>query len=312
MTTVQSPLSGDEQNTLRARADQLAQHGHYLADVVQAALNPNHPEVQMRARDARDRILNRPEPESNTISIGSAMVPDSTMVLHLAPEDQQACLEKLVAVAGDQRESASNRQDALTGAYNLVIDQLPALKATTFRASHPFALGEFDGSRLDEFTGPAHPLSSFQINFGSASLRGHGLRLAAASATTPGEQNWVRDQATELLRSADESDVLDAALVLSQLPRDVTADIDAHALADHGHIAARQLSAVLCVQDLGRYDKPAKRLAVDPSVRVRRTLAEAAATLADPDSPEAAKLLDQLRKDPHSSIRAIARGPLRR
>ncbi|WP_406502319.1 hypothetical protein [Streptomyces sp. NBC_01602] len=311
MTTLQGPLSGDEQNTLRGRADQLAQHGHYLADVVQGALNPNHPEVQNRATAARDRILNRPEPESNRISIGSAMVPDSTMVLHLAPEDQQACLEKLVAVAGDQRESASNRQDALIGAYNLVIDQPPALKATTFRASQLFALGEFDGSRLDEFTGPAHPLSSFKVNFGSASLRGHGLRLAAASATTPDEQTWVRDQATELLRSADESDVLHAALALSQLPRDVTADIDTHTLADHGHIAARQLSAVLCVQDLGRYANAAKRLAADPSVRVRRTLAEAAATLAEPRSPEAAELLDRLNKDPHSSIRAAARAPFR-
>jgi hypothetical protein len=311
VTTPEGPLNADELNTLRARADQLAQRGHFLANVAQAALNPSHPEVQNRARAARDRILNRPEPESNSISIGSAMVPDSAMAVRLGPEDQQACLEKLLAVASDQREAASNRQDALTGACNLVIDQSAASKATTFRASQPFALGELNGSRLDEFTGPAHPLSSFKVNFGSASLRGPGLRLAAASATTPVEQNWVRDQATELLRSADESDTLDAALALNQLPHDVTADIDARTLADHGHIAVRQLSAVLCIQDLDRYANTAKRLAADPSVRVRRTLAEAVATLAAPSSPEASELLDQLSKDPRSSIRAAARAPFR-
>ncbi|MFJ8158757.1 hypothetical protein [Streptomyces sp. NPDC094468] len=38
-----SPLSDDEQNALRTRADELVNRGHYLSHVIQAAVNPDHP-----------------------------------------------------------------------------------------------------------------------------------------------------------------------------------------------------------------------------------------------------------------------------
>ncbi|MFM9709081.1 hypothetical protein [Streptomyces galilaeus] len=304
-----SPLSDDEQNTLRTRADELAKQGHHLSDVIQAAVSPGHPNVHGRAKTARDRILSRPEPEPNSMSLGSTMVPDSAMVCHLASDDQRACLEKLLTVASDRRELASNRQDALIGARNLVVDQELEAKRTTFRASQPFVLGALDGSRLDdEFTGPAHPLSTLKINLGSASLRGHALHLAAASATTAEEQEWVRDQAIDLLRSDDAIDVQEAALTLNRLPREVTGDIDARALADHRHISARQLSAVLCMQQPQRFADTTARLAADPSVRVRRTLAETATAHSGPDAPPvAAELLDRLSKDPRHSVRVVVR-----
>ncbi|WP_406447580.1 hypothetical protein OHB14_50170 [Streptomyces sp. NBC_01613] len=303
-----SPLSDDEQNTLRTRADELARQGHYLSNVIQAAVNPDHPDVQERARAARDRLLARPEPDPNSMSLGSAMVPDSAMVCHLASDDQHACLEKLLTVASDRRELASNRQDALIGAHNLVADQEPGAKRTTFRASQPFVLGALDGSRLDdEFTGQAHPLSTLKINLGSASLRGHGLRLAAASATTADEQEWVRDQAVELLRSDEAIDIQEAALALNRLPREVTGDIDAPALAGHSHISVRQLSAVLCMQHPQRFADTMARLAADSSARVRRTLAEVAAAHSASDAPPAvAELLDRLGKDPRHSVRTMA------
>ncbi|WP_405657243.1 hypothetical protein [Streptomyces sp. RK9] len=309
-----SPLSGDEQSTLRTRADELARQGHYLSNVIQAAVNPDHPEVQERARTARDRLLARPEPDPNSMSLGSAMVPDSAMVCHLASDERHACLDKLLTVASDRRELASNRQDALIGAHNLVVDQEPEAKRTTFRASQPFVLGEFDGSRLDdEFTGQPHPLSTLKINLGSASLRGHGLRLAAASATTADEQEWVKDQAVELLRSDEAIDVQEAALALNRLPREATADIDPRALADNSHISARQLSAVLCMQHPQRFADTLARLAADPSVRVRRTLAEAVTTHSGPDvQPAITELVDRLSKDPRHSVRALVLGGLRK
>ncbi|MET7608850.1 hypothetical protein ABZS96_42145 [Streptomyces avermitilis] len=303
-----SPLSDDEQNTLRTRADELVKQGHYLSNVIQAAVNPDHADVQERARTARDRILSLPEPEPNSMSLGSTMVPDSAMVCHLASDEQRACLEKLLTVASDRREPAVNRQDALIGARNLVVAQESEAKRTTFRASQPFVLGALDGSRLDEFTGQAHPLSALKINLGSASLRGHGLRLAAVSATTADEREWVKDQAVELLRSDDATDVQEAALTLNGLPRDVTKDIDARALADHRHITARQLSAVLCMQQPQRFADTTVRLAADPSVRVRHTLAEAATAHSGPDAPPVvAELLDRLGKDPRHSVRVLAR-----
>ncbi|MEU1300087.1 hypothetical protein [Streptomyces shenzhenensis] len=301
-----SPLSDDEKNILRARVDELARQGHYLSDVIQAAVNPNHPDVQERARTARDRILNRPEPEPNVMSLDTTMIPDSAMVWNLALDDQLGCLEKLLQVAADQREPASNRQDALIGARNLVVDQEPDAKRSTFRASQPFALGTLDGSQLDRFTGQPHPLSAVRINLGSASLRGHGLRLAAASATTPGEQQWVREQAMELLHSKDEIDVQEAALTLNRLPHEAMNEIDPRHLAEHSHISARQLSAVLCMRQPQRFADSAARLAADPSVRVRRILAEAASAHQAADTPPAlADVLDILSKDSRHSVRTM-------
>lgn len=303
----QGALSENEREVLRGRADRLALKGHYLADVIQAQLSPGQPAVQQRAQAARDRLLQRPEPDPTRTEFGDAIVIDAFMASCLPVEEQQGCLDKLLAVAADRRETASNRQDALVGARNLVIDQVPTVKHTTFRASQPFVLGEQDGSRLDELTGEAHPLSSFRISLGSASLRDQGLALAVASAVTREEHEWVRNQAIGLLRSDEQGVVQAAAVTLNRLPRDVTSDVDANLLAAHASVGVRQLSAVLCMEDPERFRDTAMRLAEDREPRVRRTLAEAAAR-AVVDSPAAVgELLDRLREDPRHSVRAATR-----
>ncbi|GAA1274062.1 hypothetical protein GCM10009677_29130 [Sphaerisporangium rubeum] len=43
-------------------------------------------------------------------------------------------------------------------------------------------IGDQNGSHLDDLTGLAHPLSWFEANMGSASLRGQGLYLAKEAA----------------------------------------------------------------------------------------------------------------------------------
>jgi hypothetical protein len=297
-------LTDDEQTVLRARAIQLAQQGGYLTDVVCSEIDPTHPSVRDRAEQARDRILNRPAPEPGHAELGTAMVTDSYLASSLADEDQEACLRKLLDVAGDPREVASTRQDALVGASNLVIEQSPDVKHETFQKSLAFVLGEQDGSHLDdELTGESHPLSSFRFNGGPASLCGHGLRLAAASATTIEEQEWVRDQALGFLRSEERSILQTAAKTLNQLPREITSNIDTTLLATHNHVGVRQLSAVLCMQNPERCLDTAMRLAGDSDGRVRRTLAEAAAYLA-PDPPESAKaILEALAQDPRHGVR---------
>ncbi|MGW1901693.1 restriction endonuclease [Streptomyces hirsutus] len=304
-----SPLDEADLGALRARADKLAERGHYLSDVIQATVNPGHPAVRERAEAARDRILQRPEPHPSSTDLDSSMVPDSFMSSHLPTDDRKACLDKLLAVAGEQRETANNRDDALHGACNLVLDQEPAIRRTAFHASQPFVSGDLDGSRLDEFTGTPHPLSTLRINLGTASLRGPGLRLAAASATTPEEQSWVRDQALDMLRSEEPADVAQAALALNRLPPQITQNVDPRPLADQPHPVVRQLSAVLSVRRPSQHADTAQLLAADTDVRVRRTLAEVAAG-ADPGScEETARLLDRLGKDPHFGVRRAARPP---
>lgn len=117
----------------------------------------------------------------------------------------------------------------------------------------------------------------------------------------------MRDQAVELLRSDEAIDIQEAALALNRLPREVTGDIDAPALAGHSHISVRQLSAVLCMQHPQRFADTMARLAADSSARVRRTLAEVAAAHSASDAPPAvAELLDRLGKDPRHSVRTMA------
>ncbi|MFG2775497.1 hypothetical protein [Streptomyces sp. NPDC048350] len=301
------PLTDEQRGELRDKAADLAAEKHHLGDVILAELDPDHPTVRGQAAHARDRILGRPDPDPHRVGFGTRMVSDSFLAGFLDEEDRQKCLAKLLEVAGDPREAAFNRQDALTGARNLVI-RLPAEdKAATFQFSKAFVLGERDGSHLDaEVTGRHHPLSSFQISSASASLRGHGIYLAAASATVLAEREWVRDRALDFLHSDDGSLVQSAAVTLSAIGGDVTSGIDLNLLATHQHIGVRQASAVLCMQHVERHQDLATRLANDSDVRVRRTLAEAAADVAPERAASAAAILEILREDVRRSVRAAA------
>jgi hypothetical protein len=304
--TFAHPLAEDEQAALRARVIQLAEDGRYLADTVRSRIEPDHPAFIQSAEQARDRILNRPDPVPGQAAIGTMMVADSHLAGSLSVEDQKACLHKLLAIAGDPREVASNRQDALTAARNVVVDQPGQVKQETFATCTPFVLGEQTGSHLDEYAGEAHPLSSFKINMGSASLRGQGLQLAAASATTPEQQQWARDQAVHMLSSDDISEIHAAAVTLNHLPREITQDVDANLLSTHTHIGVRQVSALLCLHQPEHYRNTAIRLASDPDHRVRRTLAEAAARTPGEFTETTKTVLEILARDPRHSVRTAA------
>ncbi len=211
-------LSEANRSSLRGRVVEMAEQGRYLADVVLSDLDPEHPLVRERAQEARSCILERPDPDPTHVSFGTSMVRDAYLASTLPREQTRACLEKFMTVAADAREAASNRQDALTAASSLALEQEPAVKAETFALAKAFVTGDHDGSHLDELTSEPHPLSAFKVNMGSASLRGRGLRLAHASAATTDAQEWVRDQAVSLLRSSDPQDVHFAASVSPDSP----------------------------------------------------------------------------------------------
>ncbi|MFC9394595.1 hypothetical protein ACFTWS_15765 [Streptomyces sp. NPDC057027] len=306
-TVSPGPVTEGQRRALRMRAAEFVEEKTFLGDVILAELDPSHPSVREQANHARDRILGRPDPDPHRVGFGTRMVPDSFLVCFLDEEDRNRCLAKLLEVADDPREAASNRQDALTGARNIVIQQTTAVRSTTFQFSKAFVLGERDGSHLDgTVTGKPHPLSSIQISSTSASLRAKGLYLAVASACVRGEEEWVRDQALDFLHSDDVSVVQAAAVTLSAIGDDVTGDIDVNLLATHQHVGVRQASAVLCMHHLERYEGLAMRMAKDGDARVRRTLAEAAANAASDRAAPVAAILDVLRGDLRHSVRAAA------
>jgi len=213
------------------------------------------------------------------------------------------CLDRLLEVAADPREVASNRQDALTGARNLVREQDTEVRKQTFEHAQPFVEGDRDGSALDDLTGEPHPLSSAKINMGSASLRGDGLKLAHAAADSIEQYEWVRDAAIGLLRSDDRKDVAAAAVVIGRLLSEVTADVDAGLLASHERSIVRQVAAVLAARNPGRYRTVLFRLCSEPDHRVRVLVAESIARAGTP-TPEALREAQEiLKRDPRHSVR---------
>jgi hypothetical protein len=297
-------LSEDDLAELRGRVGHLDDNGLYLADVARSMVDPTHPAARKRTAQACERILQRPDPEPGRALFGTRLIPDSYLVGSLETGLRLQCHQKLMSIAGDPREVASTRQDALTGARNLVTDLPSEVRQATFRSAKSFVLGERGASYLDdEVTGTPHRLSSFRVSIGSASLRGKALLLALATATCPGDHIWVREQAISLLRSDDAADLHSAAIALSRLPHDVAAEVDAGLLAAHSHVGVRQASAVLCLRHPGRYPETAMRLAQDGDFRVRRVLAEAAS---DRAGELATAILVLLSRDPRRSVRAAA------
>lgn len=318
-------LTSAQRQSMRDRLALLAEGGHRDAQIAQQALlaeglDASDPAVVLRAEEARDRILERPEPDGRTFGLATNLVPDSYQVGLLDSSTQANCLTKLMGIAQDPHETAGTRQEALTAARNLVLSQTHAVRETVFSEARRFVRGELDGSALDDMTGTPHLLSRFKVNLGSASLRGRGLLLAQASADGTAQHEWVRIEAITLLANPDIADVHDAALSLSRLPHAVADRVDPNLLTAHAHFGVRQLCAVLCVRQPARHAETAERLAADSDVRVRRTLAAELnrvggvgndESLTGNDLAAVDRLLVALTQDPSYRVRCAARGLLR-
>lgn len=266
-------ITAQQRQQLRERLQAMAAAGRYQAGLAVSELGGADEAVTERGLQARDRLLNRPEPDGHTSSFGTPLVPDSYLVTFLDLTDQQACLDKMLTVAADRRETAQNRQEALTAASNLVIDQTEDVKPHVHARSRAFVDGDQDGSFLDSETTNPHPLSTMKINFGSASLRAAGLRLAQCSAVTDDHKMWVRDRAVLMLGSNDESLVRQSAVSLSSLGADVIVDLDANLLSGHPLPVVRQLATIVAVAAPVRYTLALQVLANDPDCTVRALLA---------------------------------------
>lgn len=321
-------LTENQRRLLRERLRAMAAVGRYEAGVAVSTLGETDQAVTERAAQARDRLLNRPEPDGRTVSFGTLMVPDAYLIRFLDETNREACLEKMLAVAADRREAAHNRQDALTAAGNLVINQGDDVKALVHARSRAFVDGHEDGSFLDsEVTNP-HPLSDIRVDFGSPSLRAAGLRLAECSTVTNDDQRWVRDQAAIMLGSDDRILVGQCAVTLSRLGKEAIGDLDATLLANHPLPVVRKLAGVVAVTAPARYALVLRALAADSDSTVRTLLAHrlhdaytmAADMAADTDNPNEgvedrqraadsiSEVLEILNKDVRHTVRRAAAG----
>jgi hypothetical protein len=322
-------LTRQQRQLLRERLQVMASAGRYEAGLAVCALGGTDQAIAARAVEARDRLLNRPEPNPHSFSFGARMVPDSYMVTFMNRASQQACLDKMLTIATDRREAAPNRREALIAAGNLVLEQSDEVKADVHLRSRVFVDGNQDGSGWDAETTNPHPLSTIKINLGSASLRTPGLRLAQCSAVTEDDRMWVRDQAVIMLGSNDERLVRQAALTLSGLGPDVIGDLDATLLAGNPLPIVRQLATIIAVAAPVKYVIALQTLAADSDCTVRTLLAhqlheggtQAPSTVVEAGQPSAndedgrnasnevtAKILKVLTEDARHTVRRAAVG----
>jgi hypothetical protein len=296
-------LSVDAKVALRERIISMAEKGQYLADVALMAIDPSHALVLQRARAARDSILTRPDPDSSSTTFGTEIRREARLVSLLPPDEVQSCLGKLMAVASDTNEVASNRQDALIGASLLVPGQSSAVRVDVFEKARLFAIGDLDGSAFDEYTRDPHPLSAFKIRLGVASLQGAGLRLAYAAADDPEQHNWVLGHAFELLRSDVRNDIVAAAIVIYELPPEITSSVNAALLFNNVNYAVRQTAVLLALRHPERYETNLNEIAAGPNYRMRRTLAEGIARLEGALPDPLIPVCSTLRQDCRYSVR---------
>jgi hypothetical protein len=295
-------LSDQDLATLRARAVKLGEAEGFLSDTLRIEL-AHDALMKERSEAASTRIIGRATPSPDRADFGTRLISDSFLVSHLDVETQDTCLRKLLDIAEDTGEVASTRQEALIAARNLTLGRLSNATRDAFERSRPFVLGERDGSHLDgEVTGPPHPLSFLRVNLGTASLRGPGLRLAAAAAPSDDAAAWVRDQAVALLSDNEQADLQAAAQVLNSLPMSITGSVDPAFLASHKHVGVRQVGATFAARAPLRHRETALRLARDTDHRVRRVLAEAFRT-ASADDATVGEVLELLAADSRHSVR---------
>lgn len=293
---------------LRERLEGLASKGraqaiHALAELGSLDM------ILPAALEARARILARREPDGRTFTPFSGLVNDSYLASFLSVAEQKACLYKVLTIAADRRELASNRQEALTAAANLVISQAAEVKEDVHQKSRAYAQGVFDGSALDDEMTKPHPLNIVRLNFGPATLRAQGLQLAFNSAATPAQSAWVRDAAIELLSLSDEQSVAAGAVTLSRLPDVIQGALDPALLATHHLPVVRQLAAVIGVEAPGRYKTTILALTRDRDKSVRILLAKKLSSSLGQynntvDDDVAGTALTHLKRDQRHSVRS--------
>lgn len=118
-TIAPAALTAEQRDLLLGRLQAMAAADRYAAGIAVAELGGTDPTTMERATRARDRLLDRAEPNGQQFDIGTRLAPDAYLVTFLSAAEQQECLEKLLVAAADRREAATNRQAALVAAANL-------------------------------------------------------------------------------------------------------------------------------------------------------------------------------------------------
>jgi len=227
-------------------------------------------------------------------SVGTNAIGDSLLIANMLPKSIDAAVSQLMVRATDPQVGSSDRGEYMVAATNLVEGLEDAQRQAYF--STAMQLADFPTeSEHDELNQRfAHKLGGFRVTGVPLGSRGQALALAASLATNATQRNNVRRAVYSML--GDNADYW-PTIALERLGDTVKDDL---AFLGNQGWAIRSLAASLWVEH-GEPPQLGKRLAQDPDVRVRRSLARALARQSQGSHDD---IRDKLGADPAHSVRA--------
>lgn len=278
-------LAHENLTTLAEAGNDWAQETLALADPTDVA-----PSV---AADALTRLTTPLTLVKGVYSVGTRAVGDSLLICHLSPESIDTAVTELLVRADHPHISSSDRGDYLVAANNLAPYLGEAQRAAHFEIAMRLATdptpSEHD-SLNERYT---HKLGGVRMNGMPRGSRGQALALAATLASSEAQREEVRRASYSLL--GEKADYW-PTIALQRLGDTMKDDLAF--LATQGW-AIRSFAAMQWAKH-GEPKHLGERLAQDPDVRVRRTLARA---LTQQPEDTSADIRDMLASDPAYSVR---------
>jgi hypothetical protein len=223
----------------------------------------------------------------------------------LSEGDRLQAAQILLTQAESHFETASDRRSILRVLASLAY-HIPdeAVRAEYFQRLISIAQGSFEGSaddRLSELFGD--PSGSFFFSGGFPSIRGAGLKAAAAFATSPADFTNLLKTAVKILKSEpDRAELMDVAVSLTRVPDGILIEQFASYMAADFRPEIRTAAALILLHSDPPPEEELKQLATDDSDLVRRSLADAVGR-SDSNSSLVQELREIFCNDPRRSVR---------
>ncbi len=288
----------DQAPRVRDRLAGLAARGNRAAEEILALAEPEA--VTEAQAEAAYQALTAPlDSRQGVYARGTTAIGHSHAAARLQADRRAELVRGQLERARSPYEDSSNRVEYLLAAANLA-DELPQHDvAALFELAIAEATQPVDSEPDILHAGFSHPLGSFRMTSGSHDSRPAAAFLAARLAATSNQRQQARDLALRLIGADGDADyhVTRALQVLQDgLERDVPF------LAKQGW-ALRCLAAQTWARTPALPSAIGDALAVDPEVRVRRTLAQELADTSPDERTAGARR--QLAADSRHSVRRL-------
>lgn len=229
----------------------------------------------------------------------------------LNESDRTQAAQILLTQAESHFETASDRRSILHVLASLahhIHDE--AVRAECFQRLISIAQGSFEGSAEDKLSEQYRDHSGEPFFSGGVpSIRGAGLRAAAAFAAIPEDFTKLLNTAIKILKNeSDPAELIDVAVSLTRVPDGILIEQFASYMAADSRPEIRAAAALSLLHSDPPPEEELKQLATDESDLVRRSLADAVGR-----NNSKSSLIQELREifhnDPRRSVRRTLRNP---